>query len=305
MVKTPATTEHHHYKFHRKHKILFGSFTTIVLIFIILSSTAFYMLYIKLDSHYNELSARLDSMQKDTNSKLNDVTDNVLATQAELSFIQDSIGKTEETLTNLNLELGELKASASSDFSDVIENAVPSVVTIRTDVAQGTGFIISDDGYLVTNAHVLSGASSVYTINFEKEIIKAELIGYSGDFDIALLKIPGSYNALSLANSDDVQVGQKVIAIGNPLGLQFSVSEGIISAVHRPGINEVNSYLQTDAALNPGNSGGPLIDKEGNVVGINNFKIGSGEGLSFALESNYVKDVVNDISQTAMNRTLL
>ncbi len=305
MVKTVIPQEPQHFKFHKKHKILFGGFSFFVIIFILLSSTAFYMLYIKLDSQYNQLNYRLDQMQKDTDSKLNEVSENVLATQAELSYIQESVGKTEARLTDLNVELTELKTSASSDFSEVIEKAVPSVVTIRTDVAQGTGFIITDDGYLVTNAHVLSGASVVSAVNFEKDIIDAEFIGYNGEFDIALLKIPGQYDALNLADSSDVEVGEKVIAIGNPLGLQFSVSEGIISAVHRPGINEINSYLQTDAALNPGNSGGPLINKEGEVVGLNNFKIGSGEGLSFALESNYLKEVVNDIAYSEMNRTLL
>ncbi|PIN91289.1 hypothetical protein COU57_01270 [Candidatus Pacearchaeota archaeon CG10_big_fil_rev_8_21_14_0_10_32_14] len=305
MARSVSIQDPPHYKFHRKHKILFGSFSSLVIIFIILSSSAFYMLYIKLDSQYNDLSTRLDSMQKDTNSKLNEVTDNILTTQQELKYIQDSVGKTEEKLSDLNSELTELKTSASSDFSNVIEDSVPSVVTIRTNVAQGTGFVITDDGYVVTNAHVLSGASSVSAINFDKEILEAEFIGYDGDFDVALLKIPGSYDALSLADSDTVQVGEKVIAIGNPLGLQFSVSEGIISAVHRSGINEEDSYLQTDAALNPGNSGGPLINKGGNVVGINNFKIGSGEGLSFALESNYLRDTINKISIKELNQTLI
>ena len=108
-----------------------------------------------------------------------------------------------------------------------------------------------------------------------------------------------------LGNSDKVQVGEKVIAIGNPLGLQFSVSQGIISAVHRIGINGIEAYLQTDAALNPGNSGGPLINTQGKVIGINNFKIGSGENLGFALESNYIIDSVNDIYFQLFNETLI
>ena len=102
-----------------------------------------------------------------------------------------------------------------------------------------------------------------------------------------------------------MQIGENVIAIGNPLGLQFSVSEGIVSGVHRLGINNIEAYIQTDAALNPGNSGGPLIDKEGKVIGINNFKISGGESLGFALESNYLKDIVNDIAQEELNQTLI
>ena len=98
---------------------------------------------------------------------------------------------------------------------------------------------------------------------------------------------------------------EKVIAIGNPLGLQFSVSEGIVSAVHRQGPSQTNSYIQTDAALNPGNSGGPLINKQGKVIGINNFKVGGGESLGFALESNYIENIVNQIALEKLNQTLI
>jgi len=87
--------------------------------------------------------------------------------------------------------------------------------------------------------------------------------------------------------------------------LQFSVSEGIVSAVNRPGPTGKEAYIQTDAALNPGNSGGPLINKQGRVIGINNFKIGAGESLGFALESNYIEEIVNEISQKAMEVDLL
>jgi serine protease Do len=120
-----------------------------------------------------------------------------------------------------------------------------------------------------------------------------------------LLKIPGDYNILKLADSDDIQIGERVIAIGNPYGLQFSVSDGIVSAVHRQGISELEVYIQTTAALNPGNSGGPLINTQGKVIGINNFKISEGESLGFALESNYIKDTVNIIAQENLNQTLI
>jgi len=130
-------------------------------------------------------------------------------------------------------------------------------------------------------------------------------VGYDAKLDIALLKIEGDYREIELGDSDDVQVGEKVIAIGNPLGLQFSVSEGIVSATDREGSNGLEAYIQTDAALNPGNSGGPLINKQGEVIGINNFKVGSSESLGFALESNYIKEAVNGISQEQLNIDLL
>jgi len=116
-----------------------------------------------------------------------------------------------------------------------------------------------------------------------------------------LLKISGTYEALELADSDDLQVGRKVIAIGNPLGLSFSVTEGIISALERIGPNGLREYIQTDVSLNPGNSGGPLIDIQGQVIGINNFKIGGAEALGFSLESNAIRDSVNAM----LNKTII
>jgi len=111
--------------------------------------------------------------------------------------------------------------------------------------------------------------------------------------DLALLKTNTFFGELKFANSDDVQVGEKVIAIGNPLGLSFTVTEGIVSAVNREGPNGNFDFVQTDVTLNPGNSGGPLINKEGEVIGINNFKIGGAESLGFALESDVVKESIN------------
>ena len=293
------------FRFHRKHKILFGSFSFLIIIFIILSSIALYAIYIKLDTTYDNLNMKIVELQQDTQSKLNEVTENLILTQQEVDQTTKRIISAEERVSSLDTEFDELKASASSDFSEVIEQAVPSVVTIRTNVAQGTGFIINNDGYIITNAHVLSGAREVKAITYDKQILNAKLIGYSTDLDVALLKVSGSFNKLELADSNDVQTGEKVIAIGNPLGLQFSVSEGIVSAVHRAGINELEAYIQTDAALNPGNSGGPLINKKGEVIGINNFKVSGGESLGFALESNYLRDVVNEISSRALNQTLI
>lgn len=221
--------------------------------------------------------------------------------QNKINELSTSLMKTE---TDIKGQLSEIKASASADFSGVIDLAVPSVVTIKTNVAQGTGFLVTQDGYLITNAHVLSGAKYANIVTYDKETLNAELIGYNLDMDIALLKILGSYSALILGNSDDVKVGEKVIAIGNPLGLSFSVTEGIISGVNREGPNNLPAYIQTDAALNPGNSGGPLIDTTGEVIGINNYKA-SGENLGFALESNYIKTTVNGISQKALNMTIV
>lgn len=275
----------------RHHKWALGGFSTVVVVALIILAVLLNGLIVKQSIDYNTLNNKIINLQADTQNKLNELTENLLQTKTSV----------EESQKELTL----LKASAGEDFSGIIEEAIKSVVTIRTEVGQGTGFIIHEEGYIVTNAHVLAGGSRVQAITSEQELIDTLFIGYDADFDIALLKIPGNYKVLDLGDSDDVKIGEKVIAIGNPLGLQFSVSQGIVSAIHRIGINGIEAYIQTDAPLNPGNSGGPLINKEGKVIGINNFKIGDSESLGFALESNYIKDIVNQIAQQELNMTLI
>jgi serine protease Do len=282
----------------KHHKFILGSFTTLVVVFMVTTAILLNGIIINQNLNYNQLSNKIDENKQDTQSKLNQLTESLMDTRSRVQALDNQI-------INIDQEFDLLKASASEDFSGIIEHAVKSVVTVRTDVGQGTGFIITEEGHIITNAHVLSGGSRVEVMNYEQEIIDTTFIGYNANFDIALLKIEGNYNKLNLENSNNVQVGEKVIAIGNPLGLQFSVSEGIVSGVHRLGINNLEAYIQTDAALNPGNSGGPLINKQGNVIGINNFKISGGESLGFALESNYIKQVVNSIAQDTLNQTLI
>ncbi len=275
----------------RHHKWAIGGFSTVVVITLIILAILLNGLIVKQTIDYNNLNNKIINLQADTQNKLNELTESLLQTKTTVEKSQE--------------ELILLKASAGEDFSGIIENSISSVVTIRTDVGQGTGFIINKEGYIVTNAHVLEGGRKIEAITSSQQIIQAQFIGYDIEFDIALLKIPGEYKAFDLENSDEIQIGEKVIAIGNPLGLQFSVSQGIVSAIHREGINKVKAYIQTDAALNPGNSGGPLINKQGKVIGINNFKIGNSESLGFALESNYIEDIVNQISQQELNQTLI
>ncbi len=283
----------------RHHKIIIGGLGSLLIIFVIANSIFLYWTYVKQDMNYNELTQKIDSLQDDSQSKFNELSDNLLTTKNDLKSLGSQIGSLDEELTNL-------KASASSDFSGIIEDAIKSVVTIKTDISQGSGFIIASEGYIVTNAHVMEGATVASIITYDGKTHRVSRIGENPTMDIILLKINDTgYSLLELANSDNVQVGEKVIAIGNPLGLQFSVSEGIISAVHREGSNKIKAYIQTDAALNPGNSGGPLINKEGKVAGINNFKVGGSENIGFALESNYIKEVINDISMQVYGENLI
>lgn len=282
----------------RHHKWLIGSFSSVVVIFMVVFGVLLNGLIVKQQINHNEVLNKIDSLQADTQAKLNDLTESLIDARDDLDSLSSEFGSIDE-------EFALLKASAGEDFSGIIEDSVKSVVTIRTDVGQGTGFIINSDGYVVTNAHVLSGGSYVQALNYEQDVIDADFIDYDINLDLALLKIEGNFEELDFADSGDVQIGEKVIAIGNPLGLQFSVSQGIVSAVDRTGQNGLSAYIQTDAALNPGNSGGPLINTEGEVIGINNFKVGDGESLGFALESNYIEEFVNDVGMEKLNMSLV
>jgi len=282
----------------KHHKIFIGGFTTVIVAYMIVTAVLLNGLIVKQTVNHGQLSGRFDEFQETMQGRINELTDRVISQEEMLHELGSQVG-------TIDQQFAELQASVDEDFSGVVENSIPSVLTIRTNVGQGTGFVIADNGYVVTNAHVLAGGRWVQAIDYEQEVMDAELIGYNEDLDIALLRIPEDLPEFDLADSDNIQIGERVLAIGNPLGLQFSASQGIVSAVHREGPNGLDAYIQTDAALNPGNSGGPLINKQGDVVGINNFKIGLGESLGFALESNYIVDIVNEISQDALNMTLV
>ena len=200
---------------------------------------------------------------------------------------------------NIEQQISQIKSSRG-DFTDVANSAVKSIVTVRTDSTMGTGFLVNPSGYIATNHHILANAKQLFVMTFDQKIIPASLIGFDATKDIALLKIEGEFESLELADSDNIQVGNKVIAIGNPLGLSFTVTEGIVSALDRVGPNGMPDYIQTDVSLNPGNSGGPLINLEGEVIGINNFKLGDAENLGFALESNELRDTVNNLANKSI-----
>jgi S1-C subfamily serine protease len=164
----------------------------------------------------------------------------------------------------------------------------------------GSGFIISTDGYLVTNSHVVNGATKIDVALADGREYIARLIGEDPATDIAVLQINAdSLSTVSFANSDAVQVGQVAIAIGNPYGFQYSVTAGVVSALGRSLRSEngrlIDNVLQTDAALNPGNSGGPLVDSRGRVIGMNTAVIMSAQGICFAVASNLVAYVVGKL----------
>jgi peptidase Do len=169
----------------------------------------------------------------------------------------------------------------------------------------GSGFVVSEDGYIVTNNHVVNNADEIYVKFTDGREYLTKLVGTSPEVDIAILKIESSekFKPLEFADSDKIQIGQWSIAFGNPLGLNDSMTVGIISAAGRSslGIEEIENFIQTDAAINQGNSGGPLVDINGKVIGVNTAILstsGGSVGLGFAIPSNLVAVVKDSIIST-------
>lgn len=190
--------------------------------------------------------------------------------------------------------------SAGRAGVDVFGNPVEG----RSQQALGSGFVIDKDGHIVTNYHVVQGATSIEVSFSNQDTVKAKVVGTDASTDLALLLVDAPANALTplaLGDSDDVQVGDPVVAIGNPFGLERTVTAGIVSALQRevrsPNNYTIDHVIQTDAPINSGNSGGPLIDAQGRVIGVNSqIETASGGGgnvgIGFAVPANTIKDVV-------------
>ena len=225
--------------------------------------------------------------------------------------------------TRLSAE--EDNENQEKDISTIIENASNCVVGISKiknfsssvflsnsseSLGLGSGIIISEKGYVLTNQHVAGNINmNCYVTIKNGKTYQGKVIWANSDIDLAIIKInEGFRNVANIGDSNGVRVGKKVYAIGNPIGYEFqrTVTGGIISAVNRTVKvkNEDESYsymsnlIQTDATINPGNSGGPLIDEEGNIVGINTIKITSAEGIGFAIPINIIKPVIEKFEET-------
>jgi serine protease Do len=204
----------------------------------------------------------------------------------------------------------------------VVERVSPSVVNIsaesivreadpffggffgsrqRRAQSLGSGFIVDPTGIVVTNAHVVQGASSITVTTLDGRELKAQVLGSDRDADLAVLKVEGrNLPAVPLGSSADLMIGETVIAIGNPFGLSHSVTTGVISARGRTvpseqGERVFTDFLQTDASINPGNSGGPLVNILGNVIGINTAIVSGANGIGFAIPADRARRVVNDL----------
>lgn len=259
--------------------------------------------------------------------RINQPSTDIIASDSAINSF-DSAHQSQIQLVNA------MPTSAPSDFTQAAANSINSVVHIKSKlsieqnstidpifqfffgepstpqrreaVASGSGVIISDDGYIITNNHVVKGASSVLVVLNNKKEYSATIIGVDANTDIALLKIDAKgLPTLPFGNSDNLKVGEWVLAVGNPFNLTSTVTAGIVSAKAR-NINiidqkmKIESFIQTDAAVNPGNSGGALVNTKGELIGINTAiasQTGSYTGYSFAIPISIASKVVADIKE--------
>jgi S1-C subfamily serine protease len=278
----------------RHHKVIIGSFSTLVIISIVAIAILLNGIIVKQNIENAALKLQISQLQNLTEEKINEIATEVIDTKKilgdEIYSLNLNIESTTERINKLQIQSGE-------DFSGIIENVI------------GSGFFVSD-GYIATNQHILEDPDGeiskvVQVVTNDNKAHSAVIVGYIKELDLALIKTTSGYGELQLANSNKVRIGETVLAIGSPEGLSFSATDGIVSAVGRSGFGTTGTYIQTNAQLNPGNSGGPLLNREGNVVGMNNFKIAETEGLGFALESDRIKEGINAISEALLNETLI
>lgn len=242
------------------------------------------------------------------------VISSILGSSLTLFALRDKIGSTSQTS---NIIVNE-DSKSQNVYQAVAKKATPSVVGITTTSVSrdnmfaipqetqgvGTGIIVDSNGYILTNSHVVSDgdATKVNVLFSDGSDIDGKVIWYDSQMDLAIVKVDKTgLTAAELGDSDDVEVGDISIAIGNPLGLdlQKSVTQGIISGLDRTistsQSTNMTGLIQTDASINSGNSGGPLLNEKGQVIGINTAKASQGEGLGFAIPINTAKTIIEEV----------
>ena len=207
------------------------------------------------------------------------------------------------TMTKVATQIGPQGiVPEGSPFEDLFRDFTDRQGRPRSANALGSGFVISEDGYIVTNNHVIDGADEIMIEFFDGKELPATLVGRDKNVDIALLKVEagGALPFVDFGDSDVARVGDWVMAMGNPLGQGFSVSAGIISARNRELSGAYDDFIQTDAAINRGNSGGPLFDMDGDVIGVNTAIMspsGGSIGIGFSMASKVVEPVVKQLKE--------
>jgi len=272
-------------------------------LFLVLILTLF--IGIKVNSYFKSIETKINllasSVVDETNS-LNTVKSSGENTFQNLNFQKPNFVEVAKTTID-NVVHVKNSTNISNDFS--LEDLIFGRRQQRPLIGTGSGVIISPDGYIITNLHVVKNADKIEITTNSNQTFDAELVGSDDQNDIALLKI-NSNEVLSYAtfgDSDSTQIGEWVLAVGNPFNLNSTVTAGIISAKSRnldPSGRTTQSYIQTDAAVNPGNSGGALVNTKGELIGINTAiqsQTGSYIGYSFAVPSNIARKVIEDIME--------
>ncbi len=195
---------------------------------------------------------------------------------------------------------------------ELVQTYGEAVISIETPSGLGSGFVINPDGYAITNNHVIEGETKIAAVLYQntagglsrRRIEGVEIVALNPFLDLALIKLPApadlKLSSLTLGSLDELNAGDGVFAVGNPLGLERSVSQGIVSTLNRNFEGLV--YLQTDAAINPGNSGGPLFNLRGEVIGVTNMKASQGDNVGFAIPIPYVKDFLRNREAFAFDK---
>jgi S1-C subfamily serine protease len=190
----------------------------------------------------------------------------------------------------------------------VARQATPAVVSIATEGGSGSGVIVNRNGTIITNAHVVGNSRTVRVGLQSGQMLQGTVRGRDPSVDVAVVQIPGSnFPSAPLGDSDRLAVGQMAVAIGNPFGLERTVTTGVVSAINRSIDEQFEPLIQTDAAINPGNSGGPLLDSRGQVIGINTVVLrdpsgGAASGLGFAIPINLANEIARQIIATGRVR---
>ena len=225
------------------------------------------------------------------------------------TYVDEAVEATVPTDTN---QLYSMQSPDRITTSEAAELYAPSVVLVKTASGLGSGFFINKEGYLITNFHVIAGEKKISVTQFlqENKILRrivhkeVEIIAVAPFHDLAFLKLTDFDTAITpiiFAPEENLKVGERVFAIGNPLGLERTVTEGVLSQTHRNFGGVL--YLQVDAPVNPGNSGGPLFNARGQVIGIINMGVPSMEGLNFAIPARHPKYILDHIDAFAYDAT--
>lgn len=261
------------------------------------------------EKRISDLNKEFSLEQEVSLEKQQELFSKIQTLKAELSILENEQLVQNQHLLDLikeleaksSLEFSELKkavsdVNASADFSKIAANSLPAIVSISTLDSKGSGFFVRSNGLIVSNYHVVKNAQGINISLNDGRSFTAVLAGFDEAADLVVLKIPETSNSfLEFGDSTSLKIGERVIALGSPYGLDFTVTQGIVSSKNRLILGQQYSFLQTDVPLNPGNSGGPLINASGKVVGITTAKILEAESLAFALPSNTAKPVIDRI----------